>query len=170
MKAFISIFFSIFYFSFLSISTAQIQKQIDPETGYEVWVGKINLSDLEDLQGYENLMIEDSFKGKSENLEQLQKGLEAVSIKAFIGTWCDDSQYYFPLLIQLLRQASFPIEQIEIYGLDKNKNYLDGAVAPEAVKFVPTLVFYRDNMEIGRFEETPKEGILEDLLKIVKHN
>jgi len=170
MKALVAVLFSVFYFSFISLSTAQIQKQKDPKTGVEVWVGKIKLSDLEDLQGYENLIIEEVFKGKPGHLEQLKKGLEGVSIKAFIGTWCDDSQYYFPLLIQLLRQASFPIEQMEIYGLDKNKNYLDGAAAPNQVKLVPTLIFYRDNKEIGRFVETPKKGILEDLLKVVKSN
>ncbi len=170
MKALVAMLFSVFYFLFLSLSTAQIQKQKDPETGMEVWVGKIKLSDLEDLQGYENLMIEEDFKGKPEQLEQLLKGLEGVSIKAFVGTWCDDSQYYFPLLIQLLRQAAFPVKQIEIYGLDKNKKYLDGTTPSDEVKLVPTLIFYRDNKEIGRFVETPKKGILEDLLKIVKSN
>lgn len=170
MKTLVAVLFSVFYFSFLPFSTAQIQKQKDPETGFEVWIGKIKLSDLEDLQGYENLMLEEAFEGKPEHLEQLKNGLEGVSVKAYIGTWCDDSQYYFPLLIQVLRQASFHVEQMEIYGLDKNKNYLDGVAAPNEVKLVPTLIFYRDNKEIGRFVETPKKGILEDLLKIVKSN
>lgn len=152
-----------------SVMAQQHYKQYtDTESGSEIIVGKVNLDQLADLEGFENLIIQETFTGKAAQLDELKSLLQNVEIKAFIGTWCDDSQYHLPQIISLLRQAEYAVDQIPIIGLDREKKMIDNSNPPYEVQYVPTLIFFRDGKEIGRFVESPQKSLIDDFLNILK--
>lgn len=159
--------------SFSTTSSVFAQQQYvqytDSETGSEVIVGKINLEQLSEIEGFENLMINESFAGKAAQLEELKFLLDNVEIKAYIGTWCEDSQYHFPQIISLLSHADYDVERIPIIGLNRDKKMMDKSNPPYEVQYVPTLIFFRDGREIGRFVESPQKSLMDDFLKILKN-
>lgn len=140
---------------------------MDPEINQEIMIGQLSLDELESLSGFENLMIREDYEGKPEKLEQLQSLLQGVEIQAYIGTWCEDSQYNFPQIISLLRQADYNITSIKIWGLDKEKKMMDGTAPPYQVEFVPSLIFLRNGQELGRFVEYPKDTFIDDFIRIL---
>lgn len=144
-------------------------KTTDPESGTTLIVGKIQLNQLADVEGFENLMVNEDFPGTAAQLEQFKPLLQDVEIKAFIGTWCDDSQYYFPQIIGLLKNADYNLQSITIIGLDRDKKMMDKSDPPYDVKYVPTVIFYKDGQELGRFVESRQsKKLIDDLIKILK--
>ncbi|MDP2540880.1 thiol-disulfide isomerase/thioredoxin [Tenacibaculum lutimaris] len=109
---------------------------------------------------YEAYEIEDTL------ISTFQKNLKNVKIKAFIGLWCGDSKREIPLLLKMLKQASFSEENIEIIAVDHKKK-AKGIEKGYGVFRVPTFIFYKRNKELGRFVEFPVESLEKDVLKII---
>ena len=88
--------------------------------------------------------------------------LEGISVRVLFGTWCHDSQREIPKLLRMLKDINLKPEKISLIGLDYDKNEPLNRGEMLGVKRTPTIIFYKDEIEIGRIEETPKimlEGI-----------
>ena len=88
--------------------------------------------------------------------------LDGISIKILFGTWCHDSQREIPKLLRMLEDINLKPEMISLIGLDHQKNEPLNRGKILGVKRTPTIIFYKDETEIGRIEETPKmmlEGV-----------
>jgi hypothetical protein len=62
----------------------------------------------------------------------------------------------------MLEDINLKSEMISLIGLDYNKNEPLNRGKILNVKKTPTIIFYKDKIEIGRIEETPKimlEGV-----------
>ncbi|MFV0248811.1 MAG: TlpA family protein disulfide reductase [Tenacibaculum sp.] len=108
------------------------------------------------------------YKLDSSVVTQLKKYLKQVKIIGFMGTWCSDSMREIPTFYKLLDQADFNFKNLEIFGLDRNKKG-KGLEKGYNIIRVPTLIFYKNGREIGRFVEHPlNDSTIEaDILKIV---
>ena len=83
-------------------------------------------------------------------------------MRVLFGTWCHDSQREIPKLLRILEDINLKPEKISLIGLDYDKNEPLNRGEMLGVKRTPTIIFYKDEIEIGRIEETPKimlEGI-----------
>jgi thiol-disulfide isomerase/thioredoxin len=88
--------------------------------------------------------------------------LDGISVKVLFGTWCHDSQREIPKLLRMLEDINLKPEKISLIGLDYDKKEPLNRGEMLGVKRTPTIIFYKDEIEIGRIEETPKimfEGI-----------
>ena len=103
----------------------------------------------------------------SEVIEQLKPLLKNVTIKAFMGTWCGDSQEQTPIFYKILDATNFNYKQLQLVGVDHNKSTPDNAQEGYNIERVPTFIFYKKGKEIGRFVEYPRETVEKDILKIV---
>ncbi|MEJ2585498.1 MAG: thioredoxin family protein [Robiginitalea sp.] len=94
--------------------------------------------------------------------------LEGVEIHAFIGTWCEDSQREVPKFVKILEEARYPIEDVRLVTMTREKstpqNYEEGL----HVTNVPTFIFYKDGKELNRIVEFPIESLESDMLKILR--
>lgn len=94
--------------------------------------------------------------------------LEDVEIHAFIGTWCEDSQREVPKFVKILEGARYPIDQVRLVTMTREKstpqNYEEGL----HVTNVPTFIFYKDGKELNRIVEFPIESLESDMLKILR--
>ncbi len=84
-----------------------------------------------------------------------------------LGTWCGDSKEQVPRFFKILDQAGAVFDNLEIFCVDRQKEApgLD-IKAIYNIEKVPTFIFYRDDIEIGRIIETPKVSLENDMLEI----
>jgi cyclophilin family peptidyl-prolyl cis-trans isomerase len=90
-------------------------------------------------------------------------------ILVILGTWCHDSQREVPRLLRILDElralgTDIPVRFIAV---DREKKEPSAMIEGLDVEMVSTIIYYRQESEIGRIVETP-DGPLEDhLLRIV---
>ncbi len=91
-----------------------------------------------------------------------------ISITVVLGTWCPDSRREVPRFMKIIDLWGFPMERMRFIGVDINK------VAPLEDYFllqierVPTFVFFRKNVELGRIIEVPVASLEQDMEMILE--
>jgi hypothetical protein len=92
--------------------------------------------------------------------------LDNISIIIVIGTWCHDSQRETPRFVKIMEYLNF--QNRTSIGVNRQKQS-EGTEVPDLnIKYVPTIIFYKDNNEIGRIVETPVETLEKDMIRIIK--
>lgn len=109
----------------------------------------------------------DDYEVDEATAESLIPLLDGVSIKAFMGTWCGDSQEQTPVFYKVLDATNFNEENIELVAVNRAKKTPDNLQQPYNIERVPTFIFYKNGKEIGRIVEYPRESIEADMLKIL---
>jgi len=88
-----------------------------------------------------------------------------------LGTWCGDSKKQVPRILKVLEQAEFPNERLEIIALDRRPGrYKKSPTGEEKglnIIKVPTLIFFKNGIEINRIVERPIASLEEDILTIL---
>ena len=84
-----------------------------------------------------------------------------------MGTWCSDSRREVPRFFKILDKLNYDQKNVTLICVDRKKAAQTGNVDKLKIELVPTLIFYKDNAEIGRIVESPKETLEKDLMKIV---
>jgi len=100
-------------------------------------------------------------------VNNIKKHIKDITIKAFMGTWCEDSQRETPALYKLLDSSNFDYKNLTMITVNRAKKTPDNLQEGLNIFRVPTFIFYRNEKEIGRFVEYPRETLEEDILKIV---
>lgn len=149
-------------------SYSQFENKTHPETGSNMLIGNLQIADLVNEDGFESLELEEAFEADEQSIQLLAQQLQQVDIVIYIGTWCSDSQHQFPQIISLLKAAKYPIDKIQIIGLDHEKKGVDNIEKKHDILYVPTVIFLRNNVELGRMVEMPNNDLLTDFLEITK--
>ena len=142
----------------------------DPENeGEKMLLGKVSHADFKSDSLFpwmsENFK---AYKPDSITLIELKKELKGVYIKAFMGTWCEDSQREVPHFYKILKSIGINEERIEIVAVSHDKDTPQGYEKDLNIGYVPTFIFYKQEKELGRFVEYAQRATLEeDILTIV---
>ena len=90
-----------------------------------------------------------------------------LKIKIIMGTWCDDSRLLVPQFLKVMDKLKFKKNKIKFIGLDHEKNSpYDHDKIYEIIN-VPTIIFYKDDMEFNRIVELTIETLEKDILSIL---
>lgn len=108
-----------------------------------------------------------TYETNKEVMEKLKPLLKEVTIKGFMGTWCGDSKEQTPILYKILDEADFNYDHLELITVNRSKSTPDNLQEGFNIERVPTFIMYKNDKEIGRFVEYPRESVEADLLKIV---
>ncbi len=108
------------------------------------------------------------YKTNKEIINKLKPLLKDITIKAFMGTWCSDSQEQTPAFYKILDETGFNYKNLELVAVNRDRETPDNLQKGFDIERVPTLIFYKEGKEIGRFVEYPRETIEADILKIVR--
>ncbi len=162
-----TLFFSIFILSIISCSAQQNM----------VFAEKDETGNLVGIANKESFLAEPynawftpnytTYETNKEVIEKLKPLLKEVTIKGFMGTWCDDSKDQTPVFYKILDEADFNYNQLELITVNRSKSTPDNLQEGFNIERVPTFIVYKNNKEIGRFVEYPRASVEEDLLKIV---
>ena len=97
-----------------------------------------------------------------------------VNVLVYMGTWCSDSQEWVPKFVKLWEANGLPTSNIYLTGLhngdDKYKQSPDRSELNYGIERVPTFIFLRDGVEIGRITESPTNSLEEDVAFIAFEN
>ncbi len=143
-------------------------KEIDYK-GHPMLVGEIN-QDLLNQGSYKEWFEENynDYQGNSNLIQSFSKYLKQYNIKIFMGTWCGDSHREVPAFLHMLQEAKFPMKQVKIYAVDRQKTTPQGYEKGMDITHVPTFIFYKNGKEMGRIVESPINSLEEDTNDILK--
>lgn len=102
-----------------------------------------------------------------EILDKLEGKLDDISFTIVMGTWCSDSREQVPSFYKILDELNYPTEKINLICVDRKKKGLSDEADSLNIELVPTIIFYRNNEEIGRIIEVPAESLEKDMLEII---
>ena len=157
------------FFLFAIVISAQNKIIVDERTQKHMVVGYGDRNVFEDssFTGWYKPQYE-NYKIKEELDDISSDDLMNLNITIVLGTWCGDSKREVPRFYKILDHLSFPEENIKLIFVDRQKQGLEDEVSGLNIEFVPTMIFYRDDEEIGRIIETPEETLEEDFYSIIK--
>lgn len=159
---------TVFLFLFLAFSVSIVAQKKPDRNGN--LIGYFEKSDL--LQGKFKVWFEksyDNYQPKEKVVKKIKKELKGVSVKSFVGTWCHDSKREIPRFYKLMELAGFDVKNnFQIVGISRGKKTPDNLQEGYNIEHTPTLIFYRDGEEIGRYVEHSRETLEKDILKILK--
>lgn len=90
-----------------------------------------------------------------------------IEIRVYFGSWCSDSRREVPRFVKILSELNFNYNKISFIGLDREKTAPNYKENIWDIQFVPTFIFLKNDKEIGRIIETPKETLEKDISKIL---
>ncbi len=108
-----------------------------------------------------------SYKPDEEALKTIQENINDYEIKMFMGTWCADSQLEVPKFFKLLDMSDYDLDRLEVTAVREDKTLPDGSQKEYDVTYVPTIIFFKDGEEVGRFVEYAQDELEKDIAKIV---
>lgn len=107
------------------------------------------------------------YKPNEEIIEQLQPKLEGVTIKAYMGSWCIDSQREIPRFYKILDATRFPYSRLDLISLREDKTGFNGQEKADNITAVPTFIFFKDGKELGRIVETAYPTLEMNMLQVL---
>ncbi len=111
----------------------------------------------------------DTYQPNEKVVKKIKKSLKGVTIKSFVGTWCHDSKRVIPRLYKVLESAGFDFTgHAKMIGISRGKKTPDNLQEGYNIKHTPTIIFYKNGKEIGRFVEHARQTLEKDILKILK--
>lgn len=141
----------------------------DEEDGGEMLLGHINFEGLQ--QEPFNEWFELNKSGHildSTAVDSLKPLLKNVSIKVFMGSWCEDSQREVPALHKILTAADYRMADLDMVAMTHDKDTPQGLETDYEIEYVPTIIFYKDGAEINRIVEYPVQTLEQDMLTILR--
>ena len=114
-------------------------------------------------------LVEDEFNFSPEYIKQLSDIMLPISVDIFLGTWCSDSKREVPAFFKIIDSAGIADKMdIKIWAVDRKKTLKNGLAKKCNIEYVPTFIFYKSDIEIGRIIEIPEGLLEEDILDIIK--
>ena len=93
-----------------------------------------------------------------------------ISIKIVLGTWCPDSRREVPRFMRIIDELDIPHDRLEFIGVDDVKiSPIENFDSLDIIR-VPTFIFFRNNLEIGRIIENPVTSLEQDMIDILSRN
>lgn len=134
----------------------------------DILVGNIDKSNLQQAPhaAWFDPMYQ-SYKPKEKALKTIKENINDYDIKMFMGTWCADSQYEVPRFYKLLDLSDFDMDNLEVTAVREDKTLPDDGQKEFDVVYVPTIIFFKNGREVGRFVEYAQEELEIDIAKIV---
>ena len=109
----------------------------------------------------------DSYKSDIFLSENNFENIDNFIIELYMGVTCHDSEREIPRLIKILDEINFPDKQLNIFLLKRDKTSDYGYEKDKNITNTPTIIFYKDSIEINRIVEFPIETLERDIYKII---
>ena len=162
-------FFLLIVFCSVSLFAQDYKITTDEKNGEPLVLGYCPASAMNDSV-FNNTWSEEynNYQPDYEILDQLEGRLDSINIKIVFRSTCGDSREQLPRLFKILGELNYPLNNITLIGVDREKNGLANEVEGLDIEFVPTIIFSKDGTEIGRIVETPNESLELDMLNIIR--
>jgi thiol-disulfide isomerase/thioredoxin len=141
---------------------------IDTITDNKMLIGEINLNDFNNSPFKEWFELEyNYYKPDKATISQLKNKITGIKILIFLGTWCPDSRIDVPRFIKILDEIDFEKNNLKIIAVDRKKKDPYNLSINYNIEYVPTFIFFKENVELGRIVESPKTSLEADMIEIL---
>jgi thiol-disulfide isomerase/thioredoxin len=143
----------------------------DEQAEQEILIGNCNRDgfSLDQFSEWYNMEF-DEYEIDVKTIAEIDEDkLSEISIKVVMGTWCSDSQREIPRFYKILDKLSIDEDNITLLCVNRSKELENGDISDLNIELVPTLIFYKDEVEVGRIIETPEESLEIDLKNIINN-
>lgn len=132
-----------------------------------VW-GQKNIDRADILLLPEWQQVYDAYAPEAAAVASLRSKVPGLRADVYFGSWCDDSKNNVPLFLKIIDSIDEPEFKVSFHTVEKKpttgqKYFVEDVL----VEKVPTFIFYRNDVEIGRIIENPKESMLQDMMQIL---
>ncbi|MCF2874892.1 MULTISPECIES: tetratricopeptide repeat protein [unclassified Tenacibaculum] len=154
------------------ISAQQINKTTLDSKGRVMLLGKTNKKAFEtkDFSWFQK-NYEDYITNK-DVIKEFKEQLKDYTIKVFYGSWCGDSKRGVPKFYKVLDEAGYDLKNLDAIAVDRKPEAYKASPNGEEkglnIHRVPTFIFYKNNREVGRIVESPKQDYERDMLAITQ--
>jgi tetratricopeptide (TPR) repeat protein len=104
-------------------------------------------------------------------LKKIAQNKDDFEIAIFLGTWCGDSKRGVPPFLKVMDEVKFNSNKLRIVSVDNTtENYKQSPRHEEKglnIFRVPTYLFYKNGIEVGRIIERPITNIETDIAQIM---
>jgi len=114
------------------------------------------------VPGYDQYQYDEAVIRKLLDMEK-----QDVSIMIVMGTWCPDSRREVPRFMKILNAINFPLNRVQLLGVDNAKIAPVDNYNSLVIQRVPTFIFFVKNVEAGRIIENPSASLEQDMLNIL---
>jgi thiol-disulfide isomerase/thioredoxin len=176
MKKLLAVLFLVINILLFNRAIAQTQTQSDFEIlegkndSDIVYRGPVTFDDISHVSAFHLEAAAGDYNPKNKAIKALSNELAGYKLLVFLGTWCEDSHRMIPQLYKVLKLANYPMENLSLDALDRDKLDKNGKAPPYEITRVPTIVVLKNGTEIGRITEMPDKSVEQDLLKIINHH
>jgi thiol-disulfide isomerase/thioredoxin len=102
-----------------------------------------------------------NYKLTDDEVAEINRWPTDLHVEVFFGTWCHDSQREVPKFLKIITENNAISNQL--FALDYQKSEPSGATLNKNIKYTPTFIVYRNNIEVGRIIERPKQSLTADI-------
>lgn len=132
-------------------------------------VGRVTAEEIIDHDRIFSIYV-DRYDPDEKAIEYLNSQKDSLTLYIFFGNWCRESKKYIPGLIKTLQSLDSDLIEAIYVGVDDQKKYPESFLNKFDIKYIPTVVVLKGDVEIGRIEEKPQKPIESDLVQIVKRH
>lgn len=152
----------------VAISQEKNMTVTDPKTGKPVLSGYCDKKGLKEGEfGEVYKQYYNSYDPDKEVIKEIKALKKDIEILVVLGTWCHDSKEQVPRFFKVVDKIWLLPKKIEIICVNTSKEAEGVDVSTYDIKRVPTFIFMKEGMEIGRIIETPIKSLEEDMLMIL---
>jgi len=146
------LFFAAIFFAF-SVSlllTQENSKNVIGKYDYKQWLKETGWT----IDPKDQYIPSDSVISLLKPIVEEQK----LGFVIFAGSWCGDTKSELHKIVSVLKALGVESNQVQIYGVDRDKYEPSFTSKRMAIKKVPTLIITYQNEELSRIEEFPQKG------------
>ncbi len=165
------VFIALFLLPAMAFAQKLNQKTTDPKKNNEMLIGYCSRDGFSSV----NCNFDSAFKSEypvykadAETMKQLTGKLKGIKITLVMATWCGDSKEWVPRFYRIMDELKFNYKNLTLICVDREKKAPGTTVETLNLQLVPTFIFYRKKMEIGRIIEVPVDLLEKDMLKILQ--
>lgn len=135
----------------------------------EFYIGEITTQEI--LTKFSNFAKHsDDVTYQSDELSPLKQLAGDIQIKVFFGQWCHDSIREVPRVITMLQEVNNPNIKTWYYALDTSKSDPLGLAEKHNILKTPTIIVYKDGVELGRILEVPESSWPTDITALFNND
>jgi len=142
----------------------------DPKKGNEMLIGYCNRDGFAIVNnGFDSAYKAEYavYHADAETIKQLDKKLKGVKVTVVMATWCSDSKEWVPRFYKIMDGLNFNYKKLTLICVDREKKAPGTHVNELNAELVPTFIFYRKKVELGRIIEVPGDLMEKEILKLL---
>ena len=147
------------------------QTEFDKKAGENILIGQVNIEGLK-LAPFNEWFDKEfsAYQLDDSTLLTMDKDdfMNNVKITMVLATWCGDSRREVPRFYKILESMEYNLDNMKVICVNRSKNAEGTGVGQLDIQRVPTFIFYKEGVELGRIIETPQESLEKDMAGIVK--